>query len=114
MPDEAPLLRWLRVNVAVGMAGIGLLGTVLGTAGTMLVQGTTMYRQVMDDHAALEQRGRDMVSVDGRFNDLARDRQARAEAFRRDMADLERRASVLEAQMQFLSTRLPTPPLVKR
>lgn len=98
-PQQGGLLKWLRINVAVAGLGIAVVSGATGAIGavvTGLVRSSAILRQIDEDHAAIEGLHRDMISVDGRLNGL------------------DRRIAVLEAQIQFLSTRVPTPPVPRR
>jgi uncharacterized protein YecT (DUF1311 family) len=110
------VMGWLRLNlgitvmifsIASGIAGALISGTRRVAAADY--QFADLVRVNTEQQKQIEQFHTDMVDVDRRLNtassytnDLRRSRDA-------EMAALQQRVAVLEAQLRFLADRTPTP-----
>lgn len=110
---------WLRTNLAVVMLCSNLVSGAIGA----LITVTTFVSdtkhliadrgKILTDHDhQLEALHKDMVDVDKRLNDA----HAYSQELRRvrdiQVATLEQRIAVLEAQLRFLADRTPSPPIL--
>jgi len=110
------VMGWLRINLGITVAVFSIVSGIAGAliSGTLRVaatdyQLTDLGRVNGEQQKQLDQYHLDMVDVDRRLNaanahtdDLRRIRDA-------EMAALQQRVAVLEAQLRFLADRTPTP-----
>lgn len=116
LATKASVWGWLRLNLGLTVMIFSITSGIAGAliSGTMRVaaadyQLTDLIRVNNEQQRMMDQFHADMVDVDRRLNaagtytnDLRRSRDA-------EMAALQQRVAVLEAQLRFLADRTPTP-----
>lgn len=115
-PSENSIMGWLRLNLGITVMIFSITSGIAGAliSGTMRVVATDYQlsdaiRVNNEQEKAINQFHSDMIDVDKRLNsgvayisELRRTRDA-------EMAALQQRVAVLEAQLRFLADRTPTP-----
>jgi hypothetical protein len=115
------MMEWLRLNLGITVMIFSIASGIAGAliSGTMRVAATDYQlsdaiRVNNEQEKAIGQFHSDMIDVDKRLNsgvaytnELRRTRDA-------EMAALQQRVAVLEAQLRFLADRTPNPPVGPR
>jgi hypothetical protein len=115
------VMGWLRLNLGITVMMFSIVSGVAGAliSGTLRVAATDyqladMVRVNNEQQKQIDQFHTDMIDVDRRINtantytnDLRRSRDT-------EVAALQQRVAVLEAQLRFLADRTPNPPVGPR
>jgi hypothetical protein len=115
------IMGWLRLNLGITVMIFSITSGIAGAliSGTMRVAATDYQlsdaiRVNNEQEKAIEQFHSDMIDVDKRLNSSATYTNELRRTRDAEMAALQQRVAVLEAQLRFLADRTPNPPVGPR